>query len=264
MVSTRSTAGVAGVLGRSGAVSSNMQSSQGSFFLLGLMLLLGVACTVHGSVRPASVAEIRETLVWGPERDIRKEIEDGILLPPLPPEAKVRKEVWGKSMNFIQPITKPLSAVQLFHTPLNRLKPDFDITLENKGDVAPMSYVDSSQFRRSSSKAESPPFETVPATKKFAGKSTVLAVPKTQINKTSKLETLTENRKKYELDQRTTTEDALGKNEDGRPRAAPPVWSHALLSDELSDPFSRLPSNEEYDRSSRYTHSILYGFNAEF
>lgn len=229
------------------------------------MLLLGAACTVHGSVRPASVAEIREVLVWGPERDIRKEIEDGILLPPLPPETKVREEVWGRSMNYVQPIIKPLSAVQLFHTPLNRLKPDFDITLENKGeDAAPMSYVDSSQFRRSSSKAESAPLEIVPVTKKFAGKSTVLAVPKTQNNKASKMEKLTENRKKYELDQSTTTEDGLGKSEDGRPRAVPPVWSHALLSDELSDPFTRLPSNEEYDRSSRYTHSILYGFNAEF
>jgi hypothetical protein len=227
------------------------------------MLLLGVACTVHGSVRPASVAEIREVLVWGPERDIRKEIEDGILLPPLPPEAEVREEVWGKSMNFIQPIIKPLSAVQLFHTPLNRLKPDFDITLENREDAAPMSYVDSSQFRRSSSKVESAPLEIVSGTKKFAGKAAVLAVYKTQNNKASKMEKLTENKKKYELDQ-STTENALGKIEDGRPRAVPPVWSHALLSDELSDPFSRLPSNEEYDRSSRYTHSILYGFNTEF
>jgi hypothetical protein len=104
------------------------------------------------------------------------------------------------------------------------------------------------------------------ATKKFTGKSTVLAVPKTQNNKASKTEKLTEteNRKKYELVQSTTTEDALGKSGEERPRAVPPVWSHALLSDELSDPFSRLPSNEEYDRSSRYTHSILYGFNAEF
>jgi hypothetical protein len=201
---------------------------------------------------------VREVLVWGPERNIRKEIEDGVLLPPLPLQAKVREERWGKSMNFVQPIMKPLPEVRLFPTPLYRLKPDFEVKLENDGaGNGPMWYIDSSQFRTSGSKAESKSVETVPGTKNSARKSTVLAVLKSQ-NKASKMEKVTENRKKLELG------DSFRKSEVERPKAVPPIWSHALPADELSDPFSRLPSNEEYDRSSRYTHSILYGFNTEF
>jgi hypothetical protein len=201
---------------------------------------------------------VREVLVWGPERNVRKEIEDGILLPPLPSEAKVRDEGWGKSMNSVQPIMKPLPEVRLFRTALYRLK------LENNGEeTAPMPYVDSSQFRTSSSKAERMAEGAVPGTKNSARKSTVLATAKTQ-NKASKEEKVAENRKKLELSQSTAAEDSLRKSVVEGPKAVPPVWSHALLADELSDPFSKLPSHEEYDRSSRYTHSILYGFNTEF
>jgi hypothetical protein len=211
-------------------------------------------------VRPASLSEVREVLVWGPERNIPKEIEDGILLRAVAPQAKFREGAWGKSTNFVQPILKPLSTFRLLHATLNRQTPEFDTKLGNSGaDATPMTYVDSSQFRRTGSKVESPRLQTVPETKSFSRNSPALAAGKTQ-HKASKVEKL----KKVELDQVLTTEDSLLIGGVERVKAPPPVWSHALLSDELSDPFSRLPSNEEYDRSSRYTHSILYGFNTEF
>lgn len=233
---------------------------------MGLVLLLDAMYTIDGAVRPASFAEIREVLLWGPERDIHKEVEDGILLPPLPQESNVEGESWGESMNLIQPVTKPHSAVgQKFRIPLTKVLVSADFTSEQDGDEAsPMPYVDSSQFRRSNSEAESTPLETVPVTKKFTGKTAVSDGLKTQTKKVSKTEKLTESRKKHEFHQSTTTEDTLSKGEHEMPSTNPPVWSHALISDQLSDPFGRLPSNEEYDRSSRYVHSILYGFNVGF
>jgi hypothetical protein len=231
---------------------------QGNLLLLGLVLLLDALCTVNGSVRPASVAEIRKVLVWGRDRDIRKEIQEGILLPPLLPET----DVLGQSINLVQPVVKTLSAAQqqVFRTSASNTSPEHN----GEYDTSPMSYVDSSLFRRSNSNAESTPSEIVAATKKFSVKSAVLDAHKTQPNKASKMEKNTENRKKYELKQDTTTEDTLDESEHERPSAVPPVWSHPLIADEISDPFAKLPSNEEYDRSSRYTHSILYGFNTDF
>lgn len=220
---------------------------------MGLVLLLDAVCTVSGSVRPASVAEVREVVVWGRDRDIRKEIQEGILLPPLLPEVDVR----GQSVNLVRPVTKANSVPQqVFRTQALNASP------EHKGDddTLPMSYVDSSLFRRSNSEAEIAPSEIVTGTKKFPVKSSLLDAHKTQPNKASKMEKNSENRNKYELRQDTTSEDAPG---DG-PTSNPPFWNHPLVADEVSDTFARLPSNEEYDRNYRYMHSILYGFNADF
>lgn len=217
------------------------------------MLLLDAVCTVNGSVRPASVAEIREVLVWGPGRNIRKEIQDGILLPPLLPETDAR----SRSINLVQPVMKAphVSEQQVSDVPAASTSP------EHKGDLdtSPMTYVNSSQFRRSNDKVESTPLEIVPTTKKLSVKSVILDAIKTQANKATKKDKNTENRKNHELSQ-NTTEDTPGE----RPNANPPVWSHAYIADQISDPFARLPSNEEYDHSNRFTHSILYGFNAGF
>jgi hypothetical protein len=222
------------------------------------VLLLVALYTVNGSVRPASAAEIHDVLVWVQDRDIRKEIQDGILLPPLFSEADLRVQ----SMNLVQPITKTVSTAQVpaSGTPASDTPPEYEAKYN---DTSPMPYVDSSQFRRSSSKPDITPSETVQATKKFPVKSTILEARTSQPNKAPKMEKNTGNGKKYELRQ-NVTEGSPGETEDEATRPDPPVWSHAPITDEIWNPFLRLPSNEEYDGSSRYTHSILYGFNADF
>lgn len=221
-------------------------------FLLNLVLLLGGACFSEGSVRPASVANIREVLVWGSERDVQKEIKDGVLLPPLPNAG----DFWSRSTNLIiEPDVNPKPGLsQVLLTPVVAVEVK---AVRKDGDIPPMPYVDSSQFRRSNAKPEGSPAGSVPATKKFTGKLVegVKIVPEKV-----KPEKLKIASKKQEVAVQSSTEDKPAAQHD----ANPPVWSHALLSDELSDPFGRLPSNEEYDRSSRFTHSILYGFDTGF
>lgn len=226
------------------------------------MLLLEAICTIDGSLRPASVAEMREVLVWGPHRDIRKEVEEGILLPPLLPGVRVREDTWFESENLVRPVMRPRSAAgHLFYGPLPKLMPRTGVTSEHKdGDAPLMPYVESSQFRKTNSQTEYTPVEIFPAAKKFAGKPTVSDGPKAQVGKTSKTEKFAANRRTFELNQSTTTEDTPEKSGYETPSAS----SLSLLSDELSYPFSKLPSNEEYDRNSRFTHSILYGFNTDF
>ncbi|KAJ4429111.1 hypothetical protein ANN_26112 [Periplaneta americana] len=221
-------------------------------FLLNLALLLGGACFSEGSVRPASVANIREVLVWGSERDVQKEIKDGVLLPPLPNAG----DFWSRSTNLIiEPDVNPKPGLsQVLLTPVVAVEVK---AVRKDGDIPPMPYVDSSQFRRSNAKPEGSPAGSVPATKKFTGKLVegVKIVPEKV-----KPEKLKVASKKQEVAVQSSTEDKPAAQHDENP----PVWSHALLSDELSDPFGRLPSNEEYDRSSRFTHSILYGFDTGF
>jgi hypothetical protein len=226
------------------------------------VLLLDAICTAGGSLRPASVAEIRDVLVWGPHRDIRKEVEEGILLPPVLPDVTVAEETWVESKNLVHPVMRPRSAAgHLFYGPLMKAVPPTVVISEHQdADTAPMPYVESSQFRRTNSEAEFTHVEIFPATKKFAGKPTVSDGPKAQFNKASKIEKFTANRKTSELNQSTTTEDMP----DTSVYETPSASSRSVLSDELSDPFGRLPSNEEYDRNSRFTHSILYGFNTDF
>nr|AGM32253.1 hypothetical protein [Coptotermes formosanus] len=239
-----------------------MESTQGGFLLLGLVLLLNTICTVDGSLRPASVAEIRDVLVWGPHRDIRKEVEDGILLPPVLPAVTIAEEAWVESKNLVHPVVRPRSAAgHLFHGPLTKVIPPTEVTSDHKdGDAAPMPYVESSQFRRTNSQVEFTQVEIFPATKKFLGKPTDSDGPKAQFSKASRINKFTANRKASEVNPSTTTEDRPDKSG----RETPSASSLSVLSDELSDPFGRLPSNEEYDRNSRFTHSILYGFNADF
>jgi hypothetical protein len=226
---------------------------------LGLVLLLEAICIIDGSLRPASVTEIREVLVWGPHRDIRKEVEEGILLPPVLPDVTVREETWFESENLVRPVMKPRSSAgHMFYGPMTKLTPPTGVTSD--GDAAPVPYVESSQFRKTNSQAESTHAEIFPGAKKFAGKPTVSDGPRAQLSKPSKNEKFTANRKTSELNQSTTTEDTPDKSG----YEIPSESSRSLLSDELSDPFGRLPSNEEYDRNSRFTHSILYGFNTDF
>lgn len=229
---------------------------------MGLVLLLQAVCIIDGSLRPAPVEEMREALVWGPHRNIRKEVEEGILLPPLLPGATVREETWLESENLVRPVMRPRSAAgHLFYGPLPKLMPHTGVMSEHKDGVAvPMSYVESSQFRKTKSQAEFTAVEIFPAAKKFAGKPTVSDGPKAQVSKTSKPEKSAANRKTSELSQSTTTENTPDKSGYETPIPS----SLSLLSDELSDPFGKLPSNEEYDRTSRFTHSILYGFNTDF
>jgi hypothetical protein len=205
---------------------------------------------------------MREALVWGPHRNIRKEVEEGILLPPLLPGATVREETWLESENLVRPVRRPRAAAgHLFYGPLPKLMPHTGVMSEHKDGVAvPMSYVESSQFRKTKSQAEFTAVEIFPAAKKFAGKPTVSDGPKAQVSKTSKPEKSAANRKTSELSQSTTTENTPDKS--GYETLIPSSLS--LLSDEMSDPFGKLPSNEEYDRISRFTHSILYGFNTDF
>lgn len=226
---------------------------------MGLLLLFDTLCTVDGALRPDAVAQIREVLVWGPRRDIRKEVEEGILLPPVLPDVTVGDETWVESENLVHPNVRPRSATgHLFYAPLAKVIPPPGIISEHKGiDDAP--YVDSSQFRRINSQAEFTEFEIFPATKKFAGKPAASDGPKELFNKASKTERLAANRKTFEVNE-STTEHAPDKSGHETPSAS----SRFLLSDETSDPFGRLPSNEEYDRNSRFTHSILYGFNTDF
>jgi hypothetical protein len=226
-----------------------------------VLLLLEANCIIDGSPRPAPVAEIREVLVWGPHRDIRKEVEKGILLPPLLPGVTVREETWFGSENLVRPVMRPRSvAGHLFFGPLPKLTPPVGVGLVHKdGDVTPMPYVESSQFRKTNPQAEFTPVEIYPAAKKFAGKPAVSDGPKAQFGKASKTEKFTANRKAFELNQSSTTEDTSDKSVYETEGAS----SHSLLFDELSVPFGRLPSNEEYDRNSRFTHSILYGFNTD-
>lgn len=200
--------------------------------------------------------------MWGPRRDIRKEVEEGILLPPLLPGVTVREERWFDSENLVRPVMRPRSAAgHLFYGPLPKWTPLTGVTSEHKeGDAEPMPYVESSQFRKPNSKAEFTPIEIFPAAKKFAGKPTILDGPKAQVSKASKSEKFAASRKTSELNQSTKTEDTPDKSGDETPSAS----SYSLLSDELSDHFGKLPSNEEYDRTSRFTHSILYGFNTDF
>lgn len=235
---------------------------QGSFFLLGLVLLLEAVSIIDGSLRPTSVAEMREVLVWGPHRNIRKEVEEGILLPPLLPGITVREETWFESENLVRPVIRPRSAAgHLFYGPLPKLIPRAGVISEQKdGDAALMPYVESSQFRKTNSQAEFSPGEIFPAAKKFVGKPTVSDGPKAQVSKASKTEKFAASRKTSELKQSTTTEDTPDKSGYETPSES----SRSLLFDELSDRFGRLPSNEEYDRTSRFTHSILYGYNTDF
>jgi hypothetical protein len=225
-------------------------------------MLLQAICIIDGSLRPASVSEMRGVLVWGPHRDIRKEVEEGILLPPLLPGVTAREDTWFESENLVRPVTRPRSAAaHLFYGPLPKLMPRTGVTSEHKdGDAAPMPYVESSQFRRTNSQAEFTPVEMFLAAKKFAGKPTVSDGPKAQVSKTSKTEKFAANRKTSEQNQSTTTEDTPDKSGYETHSSG----SLSLLSDELSDQFGKLPSNEEYDRTSRFTHSILYGFNTDF
>lgn len=227
-----------------------------------LVLLLEAIGIIDGSLRPASVAEMREVLVWGPHRDIRKEVEEGILLPPLLPGVTVREETLFDSENLVRPVMRPRSAAgHLFYGPLPKLLPRTGVVPEHKeGEAARMPYVESSQFRKTNSQAEFTSVEIFPASKKFAGKPTVSDGPKAQLSKTSKTEKFASNRRTSELNQSTTTKDTPDKSGYETPSAS----SHSLLSDEMSDPFGKLPSNEEYDRNSRFTHSILYGFNTDF
>ena len=225
-------------------------------------MLLQAICIIDGSLRPVSVAEMRDVLVWGPHRDIRKEVEEGILLPPLLPGVTGREETWFESENLVRPVMRPRSAVgHLFYGPLPKLMPRRGFTSVHKdGDAAPMSYVESSQFRKTSSQEEFTRVEIFPGAAKFAGKPTVSDGPKAQVNNTSKTEKFAANQKTSEMNQSTTTEDTPDKSGYETPSAS----SVSLLSDELTDSFGKLPSSEEYDRNSRFTHSILYGFNTDF
>jgi len=135
-----------------------------------------------------------------------------------------------------------------------------NILVHKDGDAAPMSYVESSQFRKTSSQEEFTRVEIFPGATKFAGKPTVSDGPKAQVNNTSKTEKFAANQKTSEMNQSTTTEDTPDKSGYETPSAS----SVSLLSDELTDSFGKLPSSEEYDRNSRFTHSILYGFNTDF
>lgn len=229
---------------------------------MGLVLVLQAICVIDGSLRPPSITEMREVLVWGPHRDIHKEVEEGILLPPLLPGVTVREEKLFESENLVRPVMRPRSAAErLFYGPLPKLMPLTGVTSEHKdGDTAPVPYVESSQFRKTNSQAEFTPVEIFPAGKKFPGKLTVSDGPKAQVSKASKSEKFAASRKTSELNQSTTTEDTRDKSGYETSSAS----SRSLLSDELSDPFGKLPSNEEYDRNSRFTHSILYGFNTDF
>jgi hypothetical protein len=187
-------------------------------------------------------------------------VEEGILLPPVLPDVTVGDETWVESENLVHPNVRPRSATgHLFYAPLAKVIPPPGIISEHKGsDDTP--YVDSSQFRRINSQAEFTEVEIFPATKKFAGgKPEASDGPKELFKKASKTERLAANRKTFEVNE-STTEHAPDKSG----RETPSASSRFLLSDEMSDPFGRLPSNEEYDRNSRFTHSILYGFNTDF
>ena len=108
----------------------------------------------------------------------------------------------------------------------------------------PMPYVETSQFRKNF------PFSNSVLTKAAPGKYIKKEIP--TVKKDNKMKKLFKQLQEIKLTEKPHSVIA----ETPAPRQLPP------FNDEIFMTFRSLPSNEEYDRNSRYQHSFLYGYDA--